>query len=883
MSRIERRHFLHRSVMHRTDRPLRIDDRSTRAASIMEAVESRMLLAAPAIDWSGYLGGANAEDLAAGTNSVAVDAKGNAYVLGRTRSAGWVSGGYDPALAESGLDAGDYDLFVVKLDKDGRHVWSTYLGGAGDETPGGIAVDVKGNIFVAGTTESDGWISRGYDTTRGGQDGFVVKLNTRGKHVWSTYLGGAGDESVRGLAVDPFGNAIVIGDTASNAWVESGFDTLYGGGTDGFVVKLTGRGAHFWSTYLGDTGAETASLLAVDSAGTICVAGTSSAGNWVSGGADLTNGGNDAYVVKLSGLGGHVWSTFAGGDEAETISSLALDASGKVLLAGTTASAGWTASGYDIEHGGGTDAFLVRYNSTGTVSWSTYIGGAGEDAGGAIAADADGNIVMVGQTRSEGWAAGGFDTTYAGSAEDPSADVFLIKFDAQGQHRWSSYLGGAADESPVSVLIDVLGNIVVLGGTASDGWVAGGFQTTIHGENAEEQGYPNDAFLLRVDELGQTPWSTYIGGDQGESPRAMGMGNFGGLFLVGDTTSPDWTSGGYDTSLGAEGVSDGFVMRVSGVAASPDTPRITGIAAAAAIITRPGTVSITVEVGGLSRRVLYYHDTNGNDALDAGDVLLGSSRPRRGESAWRYAARKLSLGEHRIFAVATDNAGQISEPVDLSLTITNDAPIVRKFVVKPGTLAGPGPVTFSMTGIHDIDGQVARFQLWEDANANGQVNEELDRLIQEFTGRSSAKWIEQAAGDQGQTLRCLVRAQDNDGDWGTAAEASVHFNSRPTIGAMVLNGLQPIRSIGLIDIHLWGCDDDGVIRQAEFYLDSDHNGLFDEGVDERVAIDTRMGNGISANFYADRFTVGEVTFFARLVDEMGFWSDAESLTVNIIE
>ncbi|MFH1732767.1 MAG: SBBP repeat-containing protein, partial [Planctomycetota bacterium] len=262
----------------------------------------------PNIAWGSYLGGTGEET----GYDVAVDATDNVLVCGRTESAGWVMGGPDTTFN------GDEDAFVVKLDTNGGHLWSTFLGGTGYERATGLAADGSGNVFVCGLTQSDSWIAAGWDTTRGGTDGFAVKLASTGTYAWGTYLGGLSWEEAYAVTVDGVGNVIVVGETDSAGWTGGGWDTSHNGDTDGFVVKLSNAGAHVWSSFMGDTGTDEAYDVATDGANNVVIIGYTypGAGDWVSGGYDTTqNGRSEAFILKATSGGAHTWSTYVGGDE----------------------------------------------------------------------------------------------------------------------------------------------------------------------------------------------------------------------------------------------------------------------------------------------------------------------------------------------------------------------------------------------------------------------------------------------------------------------------------------------------------------------------------------------------------------------------------------
>ena len=439
------------------------------------------LIIDPDLAWSTYLGGSDYDY----SYGISVDTAGNALVTGKTRSSGWVSGGFDTSY-----NGGNYDAFVVKLSPTGDHLWSTYLGGSDTDWGKDIAADTKGNALVTGSTASPGWVSGGFDTSYGGgtdDDGFVVKLSPSGDHLWSTYLGGSQSDGGRGVAVDASNNVLVTGLTSSSGWVSGGDDTSHNGYGDAFVVKLSPGGSHLWSTYCGGAESDPGSDIAVDADGNALITGyTYSAPDWVSGGFDTSfNGDIDAFVAKFSPVGGHLWSTYLGGSKIERGFGIAVDAVGNALVTGETSSPGWVSGGLDSSFNGRIDPFVAKLSATGTHVWSTYLGGSEDDKGLGIAADAEGNALVTGSTVSSGWVSGGFDTTYS------FGDAFVVKLSPAGGHAWSSYLGGSVTEWGYGIDVDAVGNILVAGTTNSPDWASGGFDTSFNGGN-------RDAFVARI-------------------------------------------------------------------------------------------------------------------------------------------------------------------------------------------------------------------------------------------------------------------------------------------------------------------------------------------------------------------------------------------------
>ncbi|MEJ7764716.1 MAG: SBBP repeat-containing protein [Acidimicrobiales bacterium] len=207
---------------------------------------------------------------------VAVDGSGNAYVLGMTTS-------IDFPVTNMTTRQGASDFFVAKFNPDGQRIWSTYLGGAGDEggafrhDTGGIAVDGAGNAYVAGTTTSNDFPAAKTPRPGGVTDAFLAKLGPDGSLLRSTYIGGTGDDYGFSVTVDGADRVYLGGSTTSAAVVDSGVLVQdvqsKRGGLDGYIVKFDGSGGPEWVTYLGGSLDEQLFGVASDPAGNLAVAG----------------------------------------------------------------------------------------------------------------------------------------------------------------------------------------------------------------------------------------------------------------------------------------------------------------------------------------------------------------------------------------------------------------------------------------------------------------------------------------------------------------------------------------------------------------------------------------------------------------------------------
>ena len=354
--------------------------------------------------YSTYLGG-SADDFG---YAIAVDSSGSAYVAGVT-----TSNDFPAVNGVKGTLSGMSDAVVAKLNPAGNGlVYGSYLGGTGSDTALAITVDASGAAYLAGTTNSTDFPTPNALQNRqaGVADAFILKLNPAGSAlVYSTYLGGSGNDQANGIAVDGAGNAYETGTTNSaNFPIVSAFQAnASGGGGDAFVAKLNASGtALVFSTYLGGTGPDGGQAIAVDSAGSAYVAGTTFSKDFpTTANAFQTNAAASAhaFVTKLNPKGnGLVYSTYLGGNQTDFGNGIAVDASGEAYVTGYTASSNFpTANAAQGTYGGGGDAFFTRLNANGTgLVYSTYVGGSGGEQGNAIAVDAAGNAYIAGFTAS---------------------------------------------------------------------------------------------------------------------------------------------------------------------------------------------------------------------------------------------------------------------------------------------------------------------------------------------------------------------------------------------------------------------------------------------------------------------------------------------------
>lgn len=406
----------------------------------MDAFVAKVNAAGTALLYAGFLGGTSSEQ----GNGIAVDAAGNAYVTGYADS----DENTFPVTAGPDLSHnGGRDAFVAKINATGTAlVYCGFIGGSSNEAGQGIAVDGGGNAYVTGYTlsgQSTFPVVNGPDVTQNGAtDAFVAKINATGTALlYSGFIGGSSNDGGQGIAVDGGGSAYVTGyadSTQATFPVLNGPDLTHNGGGDAFVAKVAANGtALLYSGFIGGSGSDGCSGIAVDGVGNAYVVGSTQSTQAtfpVLNGPDVTqNGSWDVFVAKVSADGTTLfYSGFIGGSDSDGGARIAVDAAGNAYVTGETYS---TEASFPVLHGpdltfnGSSDAFAAKINASGSaLVYAGYIGGSAAEHGWGIAIDPGGNVYVGGDTQSSETTfpvLSGPDSTYNGSF-----DGFVAKIGA---------------------------------------------------------------------------------------------------------------------------------------------------------------------------------------------------------------------------------------------------------------------------------------------------------------------------------------------------------------------------------------------------------------------------------------------------------------------
>ncbi|MFW9995763.1 MAG: hypothetical protein ACFFD4_27235 [Candidatus Odinarchaeota archaeon] len=478
-------------------------------------------------------------------------------------------------------------------------VYSSFIGGSGDDYGCAVARDSQNNTIIAGITYSTDFpVTEGaFDTSHNGaSDVFVSKFAEDGTLLFSTFIGGSDEETENlgddsyishalSIAVDSADNIVIYGRTDSNDFpVTAGsYDTIYGGGRDLFIVKLSSDGSELlFATYLGGSGDEDWHLyatqtLVLDQYDNIIVTGLASSYDFPTtpNAIDRTNPGN--FIAKLSDDGSTLlYSSFVGGSCA---GSLAIDSEGNMIIAGNTGDGEIqpTAGAYDTTYNGGLhDGFILKLSADGSeILWTTLLGGTGWNAAAMATVDTAGDIYVAGtiNVNSQNFPTtpGANDTTL-----DGTGDMYIAKLSKNGDELLFSTLhGGNGYDFFTRMVLDSKNSIYFTGTTTSTD-----YPVTPNAAGTTLSGGQDYTVAKLTPDCSFVQYATYLGGSSQEIaafgfpdwsdtvPDQIATGDIelvdeDNVIVVGTTNSTDYpaTAGAYNSTNA--GGHDAFITQLA--------------------------------------------------------------------------------------------------------------------------------------------------------------------------------------------------------------------------------------------------------------------------------------------------------------------------------
>jgi G:T/U-mismatch repair DNA glycosylase len=330
-----------------------------------------------------------------------------------------------------------------------------------------------------------------------------------------------------------------------------------------------------WATYYGGSGSNAEYGKSIHSDGTsVWVTGYTASTNFplqnLSGAYNQgTYGGGtyDAFILKFSTTGERAWATYYGGSAIEYCTSIHSDGT-SVWVTGYTYSTDFplqSLSGAYNQgtHGGGyTDAFILKFSTSGERQWATYYGGTGGDQGNSIYSDGT-SVWVTGETSSTNFPLQNLSGAYNQGTSGGSNDAFILKFLTSGVRQWATYYGGTGYDYGYSIHSDGT-SVWVTGYTGSTDFplqsLSGAYNQGTHG------GGTNDAFILKFSTTGERAWATYYGGSANEYSYSIHSDGTS-VWVTGYTASTNFPlqnlSGAYNQGTYGGGTYDAFILKFS--------------------------------------------------------------------------------------------------------------------------------------------------------------------------------------------------------------------------------------------------------------------------------------------------------------------------------
>lgn len=455
--------------------------------------------------------------------------------------------------------------------------FASYVGGTDTDEARAIAVDMNGNLYVAGKT---------FSTKASNAQAMLLKVPATGSPTLSIIGGTNGNDWANAVTTDASGNVYLGGQASSSDFpgVVSGvFQPQLAFGIDGFVSALPPSNNGFiFTTYVGGStgtdggaGTDIVNAVAVAKNGNVYAAGETNSLDFPTTANNVfqaaIHGGYDAFLIGLGSNGGAGFSTYVGGSAEDIAYGLITDSNSDCYVVGSTASEDFptTPNRSDLPYpafqttlGGGKDAFAIKVFGTGAYAgqlarWSTFIGGTSDDVAYGVALDADMNVYVTGATTCTSGQTGGFP--YSGGYQSTckgGTDGFAFKLRKDGSKGlWSTFLGGAGDDFLNGVATDGAGNVWLVGDSGSDD-----FPLTDNAIQNKRAG-GSDAVIAELSSDGTLlPFSTYFGGSGDDLGTGIALDANGTVYLSGITASSSdlpVTSSSYQPQYGG-GTTDGF-------------------------------------------------------------------------------------------------------------------------------------------------------------------------------------------------------------------------------------------------------------------------------------------------------------------------------------
>jgi hypothetical protein len=594
---------------------------------------------------------------------------------------------------EVGFRVGKYDK-TLPLIIDPTYAWHTFYGAIGNYTDYAYSIAVdnsRGDIYVLGKSAIrwTGPNGEPYLNTNATGALFILKLNSSGTYQWHTFYGSGDYDSGGKIAVDSGGNVYMSGTSYNSFSGPGGQPPLKAHGYPNynvnFILKLNSSGGYQWHTYF-EPGYDSA--IAFDSNDNIYVSGYSSGHSDDFPVVPLHYSGN-IIILKLDGSGTFKWITFYGypADNRDEHGGIVIDGSDNVYVTGTSYGSWNGPDSYGVDNqtplhafngSASFDIFALKLGSDGSYKWHTFYGSDSSDYAHGIALDSGGNVYITGYSNAT-W--NGPDTkTPLNGHSGGSYDLFVLKLDSEGSHKWHTFYGGVLEDNPSAIAIDGSDNVYVTGYSYAT-WSGPLGQSPWYAFSGSSG--KSDAVILKLNSSGTYYGHTFLGSPDYDYGQGIAVDGSGNGYITGYGAAT-WNGPGGEAPLNPfNGSHDIFVLKMSLYSGLTVNSSGTGV----------GNIESTP--AGISYN--YPATTTGAaNYLDGSGIVIAAKADAGSKASWNGTCNTVGgteAGNNTAFATCTIS--------NLSATKTITATFTRYFTITAKAKgAGKGGVVSSPAGIN---------------------------------------------------------------------------------------------------------------------------------------------------------------------------------------
>ncbi len=470
--------------------------------------------------------------------SVCTDPSGNVIV----------AGGFTAPSMQVGTvtvnSMGSGDIYLAKFDPQGNMIWIQTIGGTGLDIVGSVCTGTNGNIYICGYYDSPalsiGTGTLGQASTAGNYDMFVAQYSTGGACLWSLKYGGASSEQARGIAYSSALNNVIVTGHFNTATFAFGTYNVSNSATSGasqdvFVARFSAAfGTPQGAFSTGGVNSNDYGYSVVTDASNIYIGGAFSpiTGSASTIGSAVTSlGSQDVFIAKYNNAQTFQWVRTGGSasSSADYFLNMDIDASSNIYFCGSYFGLPMTIGTASLPNSGQGDAFIAKYNSSGTFQWANKIGSPLAEMANAVAVDGNNNVYLTGYFSGTVIPVGSYSLT--NSTAGATQDIFVVKYNPSGTPQWVSSAACIGYESANGITADAIGNVYVTGAYNVSGAMA--FGTTTISSNGN-----NDSFLAKIGCLTAT-----IGGLSNICTGATAT------LTAGGATSYTWSTGATTSTI----------------------------------------------------------------------------------------------------------------------------------------------------------------------------------------------------------------------------------------------------------------------------------------------------------------------------------------------